>query len=419
MIKKLRIRIILSSISAFAIVILFISTLVNVVFYRALKGQEMETLTSIINFESQSFDDRERPAQMEDRDNRKPRFPKFMGINNPEAEYITRFFVAKYDNDGNITELKADNIADVSKEITQELASLALMDSSDSDVINEYRYLKGKTENGNIIVFLNILQDQQNLSMVRLTSLAVSLISLSIVLVLVIIFSGAAIKPIVNNITKQKQFITDASHELKTPITSIVTSLDVITLDHGEDEWTSNIRNQTNRMSKLVSELVSLSRLDETNPLYVKENFSVSDISWEILEIYQSRAKAKGRMITANIEENLCMNGDKGAIGQMLSVLLDNAIKYAKGEGDTYFKVYGYHNKIKIEVSNPTEFDEPVDVKRLFDRFYRPDSSRNVDDGGSGIGLAIAKAVVSAHGGKISAECSNGKRMTLKVVLQP
>lgn len=418
MIKKLRIRMIVASIAAFALVILLISVLVNVVNYRTVTRQADETLHSIFEFESRRFDKNEIEAhEFEENQNQKPPFPAFMGKENPEAEYITRFFVVKYDDEGKITDIFSDNIAAASRDNTEAIAAKVLNKKSNSGYIEEYRYLKGRGEDGNIAVFLNVMQDQQHLISLRIITILISIASLFIVSILVIIFSKRAIKPIVDNIERQKQFITDASHELKTPITSIATSLDVISMEYEEDEWTENIKNQCDRMTKLVGELVTLSRLDEEKPIYKKENFSLSDLCWEILEIYQSRAKGNGRMIKAEIEDNISMDGDKSAIGQMISVLLDNAIKYAKGEGETAFKVKRGRNKIKIEVSNPTDYKEEIDVNRLFDRFYRPDSSRNTDSGGSGIGLAIAQAVVDAHGGKITAKCPDGKMMKIEVRL--
>jgi len=412
-IKKLRIRMILSAILAFSLVILFVSVLVNVVNYRIVTRQADETLISITDFESQRIMDKgdkiNEPQPM-------PPMPSFMGKTNPEAEFTTRFFIAEYDDDGNIINVSTDNIT-TSVQVAEQLAKEAVFKKSRCGYIREYRYMKSRSGSMNIVVFLNVMQEQQHLRVMRLITLTVALMSLIIVSILVIIFSGTAIRPIASNIERQKQFITDASHELKTPLTSIVTSLDVLTMENGDDEWTENIRNQTSRMSKLVGELVTLSRLDEAKPIYSKETFSISDLSWEIVEIYQSRAKAIGRVINTEIMENLLLSGDKSAIGQMISVLLDNAIKYAKGDGDTVFKVAGAHNKVIIEVSNPAEFEEGVDVNRLFDRFYRPDSSRNSDSGGSGIGLAIAKAVVTAHGGEITAECPDNKRMIIKVKL--
>ena len=126
---------------------------------------------------------------------------------------------------------------------------------------------------GNIAVFLNVWQDQQHLRTLRIITIIVDFLSLLIVSILVIIFSRTAIRPIVQNIERQKCFITDASHELKTPLTSIMTSLDVLEIESGTNEWTDNIRSQSIRMTKLVGELVALSRLDEAKPLSQKEDF--------------------------------------------------------------------------------------------------------------------------------------------------
>jgi signal transduction histidine kinase len=184
--------------------------------------------------------------------------PPFMGMMNPEAEYITRFFIVRYDDQGMIREVLADNIAEASREEAYRLAEMTISKGKDRGYIDGYRFLKGQDKEGKLLAFLNVMQDQQRLKALKLVTGGVALLSLLIVSVLVIIFSAPAIKPIVQNIEQQKRFITDASHELKTPLTSIVTSLDVLALENGENEWTENIRNQSARMTKLVGELVAL-----------------------------------------------------------------------------------------------------------------------------------------------------------------
>ena len=169
------------------------------------------------------------------------------------------------------------------------------------------------------------------------------------------------------------------------------------------------------RLSKLVSELVILSKLDEEKPLPNKEEFSLSNAAWEIAEVYKPQAKGAGKELKIDIADDLMMTGEKAAIQQMLSVLIDNAIKYSDPGGEIRFSVFKKGNKNYIEVFNTCDLKEVPDVTRLFDRFYRPDSSRSTQTGGYGVGLAIAKAVAEAHGGEIWAECPSGKTMTIKV----
>lgn len=274
-----------------------------------------------------------------------------------------------------------------------------------------------KTIDKTTIAFLNTIREQQFIQSLWMLTIAVAGGSLLLVFILVYFLSAKAIRPFVSNIEKQKQFITDASHELKTPLTSISTSIDIITLEHGDDEWTDNIKKQTGRMSKLVGELVTLSKMSEAIPLPNKEYFSLSDAAWEIASVYQPQAKAHEKEINIDIQEQLNFFGEKAAIQQMLSVLLDNAIRYSDEKSCIYLLVEGYKGKAKIEVRNACNFETPPDVKKLFERFYRPDTSRNESTGGTGVGLAIAKAVAEAHGGTITASCPNGKSMIITAIL--
>jgi len=328
---------------------------------------------------------------------------------------MMRFFVVHVDNEDNATYFSMDFIASVDENSAVEYANKALARKSDTGFIGNYRYSKIDKDGETILIFLNASRELQFARTLGLLTLEISLASLILVFILVVIFSKKAIKPIENNIKQQKRFITDASHELKTPLTSISTSLDVITAEHGDDEWTDNIKKQTSRMTKLVSELVTLSRLDEDLPVPNKERFSLSTAAWEIVDIYQSQAKGRGKKMTVDIAENVDVVGDKSGIQQMISVLLDNAVRYSDDEGEIKFSVYSKKNKARIEVYNTCDYDTPPDVNLLFDRFYRPDSSRNTETGGTGVGLAIAKAVAEAHGGTIKAICPDGKSMTMKV----
>ena len=409
MLKKLRWRFILAAMAAFFAVIVLIAALVNIFTYVAITTRVDNSIESIVNSDFRS----QRDFKPEPRGGDNP----FGGRPDMEANYMMRFFVVRVDDSGNATYLSMDFIASVDENSAKEYANQALASSSDKGYIGNYRYLKTESDDATVIIFLNASRELQIARSLLELSILISVLSLTLVFILVVIISKKAIKPIENNIKQQKQFITDASHELKTPLTSISTSLDVITAEHGEDEWTDNIRKQTGRMTKLVSELVTLSRLDEDLPLPNKERFSLSNTAWETLDIYQSQAKGRGKKMSVDIAENVEIYGDRSGVQQMLSVLLDNAVRYSDEGGEIKFSVYSKKNKARIEVYNTCDYDTPPDVNLLFDRFYRPDSSRNSETGGTGVGLAIAKAVAEAHGGSIKAICPDGKSMTIKVTI--
>lgn len=399
---------ILSAMVAFFVVMFILAAAINVVNYSVVTSRADQTLSDILAFEeSQEVFFYEGTAP-------NPVFPR---AEDQEFSYMTRFFTVRYDEDGMIDSILMDYIASVDETTAQEYADTVLKKGKVSGYLNNYRYAVKQYDSNTVVAFLNISREQEfTLTLLKLSVLA-AVLSLILVFLLVFLFSNRAIRPFARNIEQQKRFITDAGHELKTPLTSVSASLDVLDMEYGENEWLSNIRLQIDRMSKMVGDLVTLSKLDEKDPIPGNENYSLSETAWEIAEAFQVQAKAQNKSFTADITDNITMTGDRGVIQKMLSALLDNAVRYSGEDGRINFTVTEKSGRIQIISSNTCHFDTPPDTKRLFDRFYRPDESRTSETGGTGIGLAIVKSAAEAHGGTVSASCPDGNEMTIKIIL--
>ena len=407
MLKKMRWRVIGAAMLAFFLVILLVAGLVNIVNYCVVTDRVDETVDYIFEFEKLRHETSGRIGD--------GGMMPFMGMPNEEENYMMRFFIVIADSDDMVIATSMDYVATIDETEAVSYTNEALSRRADRGYIHGYRYFKYENNDTTMIIFLNATKELGYIYSLLLMTLIISGGSLILVFILVVLLSHRAIRPLAQNIELQKRFITDAGHELKTPLTSMSTSLDVIEMEHGTDEWTTNIRDQIGRMSGLVSELVALSRLDEVKPVPDKESFDLSELAREVLGTFAAQASGLGKSIVTSIEDNVNFVGSQASIKQMLSVLIDNAIRYSDDNSEIRFTLNRSHGKVHIEVFNLCHYDTAPDVDRLFDRFYRPDESRSSATGGTGIGLAIARAVVEAHGGKISAKCPSGNSMTISV----
>ena len=354
-------------------------------------------------------------AQSEQTETQPPAFPGPGQDHDPEAPYTTRFFLVKLDENETVTEVSTDFIASVTQEEAEEYARNILDGKREKGYYKNYRFQIISDNNEKIVIFLNCSMELHSARNVLLISCLMGAVCLLIVFLLVLLLSRRAMEPYIRNMERQKRFITDASHEIKTPLTSIATSVDVIEMEYGTDEWIENIHKQTAKMSRMVADLVTLSRLDEENPFPEKTEFSLSDAAWEVAEPFASLAKAQGKNYTQRIEENLTLWGNPDSIRQLISILLDNALKYSDEHGSIRLDVYKVHGKTKIEVFNTCILEDTKNLSRLFDRFYRLDDSRSKKTGGTGIGLSIAQAVAEAYGGKIKVHSKDGKSILFRV----
>ncbi len=228
--------------------------------------------------------------------------------------------------------------------------------------------------------------------------------------------SGAVVSPLVKNRQKQKEFITSASHELKTPLTVINADAQLLESEIGENEWLSDIVKQTNAMGEMTHRLVYLARAEEQDHLFVKIDFPISDLAFEIAESYLAVAQGRGKTFSADIEKNLSYCGDEKAIRELLTALLDNAFKYSSEKGDIALRLVPEGKAVRIVVENSVSEITEEQIKNFGERFYRADTSSKVK--GFGIGLSVVDAVAKAHKGKLVAELPEKERIRFTVSLK-
>lgn len=283
--------------------------------------------------------------------------------------------------------------------------------------LGEYRYLRSE-EDGNIrIIFLDCGRSLTNLRTMLFASILVSLLGLAAVLLLLILFSRRIVRPLAESYEKQRRFITDAGHELKTPLTIIGADTDLAEMELGENEWLADIRRQAERLTGLTNDLIYLSRMEEEQPKLSLIEFPLSDVAEETAQSFLAPARTQGKTLSLAIEPMLSFYGEEKSIRQLLSILLDNALKYSPEGGKISLSVRKQNRSVVLTVSNPSVRPlEKGEQAQLFDRFYRGDPSRS-GEGGYGLGLSIAAGIAAAHRGKIRAESPDGVCLVITAVL--
>lgn len=324
----------------------------------------------------------------------------------PETPYSTRYFVLYYSADGTLDRADMRHIAAVTEEDADRFLSVALSRGEGMGYTGDYKYYVTRAGEGRYLaIFLDCQKELHSIRTFALISLLVAVICVALVYILIWLFSKKAIEPTVKSVEKQKRFITDASHELKTPLTVIATSLKVLEMEVGRQKWIDKAQVQTEHMTQLVNDLVTLARLDEEKPPLRFVRFDVSGVVAETAESFRDFAAAEGHPLKIDVAPGLSCRGDEYAIRQLVSVLLDNAVKYADSGGSIRFRLEAAPKGAVLRVSNPCAGLDTTELDKLFDRFYRPDRSRSKQTGGFGVGLSIARSIVEAHHGSIRAEC--------------
>ncbi len=341
-----------------------------------------------------------------------------------EVRYTTRFFTAEISKDNEITNTNFDNISDYNYEVANEVLKLVVNSANLSDENEQIGYQGDYVykiiPDGNGVKRIVFIDSEAQLQVANLATDALSAISfviLILVFILSCIFSKKAVQPIVDAQNKQKEFITNVSHELKTPLAIIKANTEVMEVIEGESEWTSSNHKQVERLNKLVSYLVSLTKFEEKKNDKLKLEFSLSDAVSETADNFKTIAEAEGKNFIINIDNNISYTGDEHSIRMMFSTLIENSVKYSKENTDILITLNKKSNKAVFTIKNIADNLEIGDYKRLFERFHREDKSRNSASNSFGIGLSIANTIVQNHKGNISAKSEDGESIIFTVVL--
>lgn len=401
MIRKLQIKFIVIAIVSVTIVLSIFIAIININNYRYIVEKSDETLRLI-----------------EKNNGRFPPYaPKPVQIN-PEAPYETRYFSVRISADKSMIIINIDSIAAIDETNAVDYALKINSKGKEKGFFGHYRYLIS-TQSDKSVLYI-FLDCQRELSIFRdflAASLMISFCGLLVFFIFIIVFSWITVKPVAESYKKQKRFITDASHELKTPLTIIGANADILELEYGANEQTQSIKNQVERLTEFTNRLVYLSRLDEEAANVLMTDFSLSDVTEDTIKEYIPLIEAQNKRLECDITPNLTLYGDIKSIQNMINLLLDNAVKYSNDGGLIQVSLKPAGKNKRITISNTTDGIQKGNLDMLFERFYRLDSSRNSKTGGHGIGLSVVKAIVELHKGKITAYSNDGITITFSILL--
>ncbi len=338
---------------------------------------------------------------------------------NIQTPYSTRYFVVEM-SDNVVTKISTKNAEKVDDKLAFDYASRIYNTEPGFGMIDFYRYYYTENDSGRaMMVFIDMTRDIAQVAALATISVFVNIITITVLVLLVYWLSKKAMQPIADSIEKQKQFITDASHELKTPLAIISANAEVLEMCDGENEWLTSIKNQTTRMNHLVKKLVELTKLNEMQSTDTHSTFNISTAFLDTAANFETSAAVANKHFSYSAADNLKFYGNEAEIRQLITILCDNAIKYTDECGHIKLSLYKSGKSIVIESYNTCEYIDPKTVSHLFDRFYRGDASRAREEkvGGYGIGLSIAQAIVNRHKGKIRVSTTGTTGLTFKITL--
>lgn len=400
MIKRLRRKLTILLMSIFSIVMIVILVGINYANYQDNNRNSMYFIDRFIqNEKSESWPGKDKGD--------KRNFPK----NNTREEAVFRlsqFYTAKVDNNGVVTSVINKTGKGYTDDEIKAYANIVLTRGKEKGFLEGLLYAVSDTSYGKAIVFIDNRIAEENIRTLIIYSIIVGIIGLIILFIISIYLSRWIVKPVEEAFEKQKRFISDASHELKTPLTVIRANTDILETDIGDNKWLKYINLEVGLMDNLVNKLLILAKVESGDDRSSYENIDFSKSVRGAAMPFESVAFEKGMNLNIDVETGIQLYGDRYAINQLVAILVDNAIKHTEENGTIEVKAKSNRGSKILEVSNTGAPIPEEDRERIFERFYRGDKSRNRSSRRYGLGLAIAKIIVEQHKGNITVECKEG-----------
>ena len=405
MIKKLQIKFILLSMTALLLVLTIIIAGINIVNYNGV-AEDADDVLAILSENKGSFPSIKNSGKKSN---------ELLPDMSPEIPYESRYFSVSLNSDSyTVNQAETSRIISVDTSKAIKYAQTVISKNRDHGFVDDFRYMVQREDSVTRVIFLDCGRKLDSFRDFLLASVGISIAGYILVFTIIIFFSNKIVRPISESYEKQKRFITDAGHEIKTPLTIINADADVLEMEFGKNEWLEDIQKQAKRLTSLTNDLVYLARMEESSDSMQMIEFSFSDLVSETALSFQALAQTQGKTFLCHIQPMLSLTGNEKAIRQLISILLDNALKYSPDNGTVSLALEKQNKMLVLSVTNTTEYPIPGEsLPLLFDRFYRIDPSRNSQTGGYGIGLSVAKAIVAAHNGKIQAKA--GEEPSLQI----
>ena len=413
MTKTLRMKFIVTAMTAVSILLILLIGGINIANFSVNERMTRDFLKVLAENDG-SLSDREPPDELKERPADLFRFQE-----NGRQPAPMEYFWAETDGAGMVVSCDVSHMSSFTvKEAEAYIGRIAVLNQPwGRDDGMRYFISESESGKGNLVVVADISNQLRSELRVLLLSLAAGAAGWFFMLILISLLSGRAVRPIVENMEKQKRFITDAGHEIKTPLAIIMANTDALELHQGETKWSRNIRGQTERLSGLMQNLLTLSRMDEGTAGTLMSECSLSEMTRDAVAQFREPAENRGISVLCDIAENVTVTGDKVRLLQLLTILLDNAVKYAEGvTPEIRVSVSRQERTAVLRISNTCFLGQDEDPGKWFERFYRGDSARTQKSGGYGIGLSAASAIVRLHKGFVKAEYEDG-RVVFTVVL--